>query len=177
MQLRCRSYGRTLVSAFFLTDKETTDRLTKVEIETWTAWRMRILWNVFFCTVALQIYPPKRKLSGTKVDRSFQTSVWQSLCLRYFWHAQTLEHTFHQYLSAATQGYIEHLIYYWYIHCNEGKWRWNCWYTYIINLIILILSVWATHIFNTKPSYRQFYVSYYSTVILCKLQWLFSTRD
>lgn len=34
MLLRCKSYGQTLVSAFFLTDKETTDRLTKVEIET-----------------------------------------------------------------------------------------------------------------------------------------------
>lgn len=39
------------------------------------AWRMRILWNIFLCTVALQIYAPKRKLSGSKEDHSLQPSV------------------------------------------------------------------------------------------------------
>ncbi len=55
---------------------------------------MRILWNIFaFCAVALQIYAPKRKLSGSKEDHSFQPSVrlvHSPLCLKYFWHAQTL---------------------------------------------------------------------------------------
>lgn len=36
---------------------------------------MSILWNIFLCTVALQICAPKRKLSGSKEDHSFQPSV------------------------------------------------------------------------------------------------------
>lgn len=79
-----------------------------------TAWRMRILWNIFLCTVALQIYAPKRKLSGSKEDHSFQPSVrlvhspsapnisathkHSSIHLRNKWWNRDI---FHQYLSAA----------------------------------------------------------------------------
>lgn len=79
-----------------------------------TAWRMRILWNISLCTVALQIYAPKRKLSGSKEDHSFEPSVrlvhspsaanisdthkHSSIRLRHKWWSRDI---FHQYLSAA----------------------------------------------------------------------------
>lgn len=76
MQLTYKSRNSTPVSAFFSPrHKETkvTDSLKwKLKL---TAWGMRILWNIFLCTEALQMYAPKRKLSGSKEDHSFQPSV------------------------------------------------------------------------------------------------------
>lgn len=77
-----------------------------------TAWRMSILWNIFLCTVALQICAPKRKLSGSKEDHSFQPSVrlvhspsasnisdihkHSSVRMRHKWRSKGI---FHQYIS------------------------------------------------------------------------------
>lgn len=113
IKLRCRNCGQTVARLLF---SHRHKEATVTDSLKWklTAWRMSILWNIFLCTIALQIWAPKRKLSGSEEDHSFQPSLrlvhspsasdisdshkHSSIYMRHKWWSSDI---LHQYMSTA----------------------------------------------------------------------------